>query len=62
MAYFCKNGEHQILPNVYVLPCLTTNVVSIGQLNKSEYLVLIEDGVMHTRDEEGVCSRRSIAT
>jgi hypothetical protein len=56
MVYFCKNGEHWMLPNINFLPRLTTNVVSIGQLDESEYQLLVENGVIHTWDKEGVCS------
>jgi hypothetical protein len=52
VIYSCKNGEHRTLPNVYYLPRLTANIVSVGQLDESGYQVLIETSVMHVRDEE----------
>ncbi|XP_066358327.1 uncharacterized protein [Miscanthus floridulus] len=48
----CKNGEHRSLPNVYYLPRLTANIISVGQLDKGGYQVLVEDGVMRIRDED----------
>ena len=52
MLFSCKNGEHRSLPNVYYLPRLTANIISIGQLDEGGYQLLVEDGVMRIRDEE----------
>lgn len=57
VLFSCKNGEHRALANVYYLPRLTANIISVGQLNEIGYQVLVEDGVMRIRDEE----RRLIA-
>jgi hypothetical protein len=48
----CKNGEHRSLSNVYYLPRLTANIISIGQLDEGGYEVLVKGGVMAIRDEE----------
>ena len=45
MLFFCKNGEHWSLLNVYYLPRLTANIISIGQLDKAGYEVLVKGGV-----------------
>jgi hypothetical protein len=47
-----KNGEHRALRNVYFLPHLTANIISIGQLDEGGYQVLVEHGVMRVRDED----------
>ncbi|XP_066365003.1 uncharacterized protein [Miscanthus floridulus] len=47
-----KNDEHRAIANVYYLPHLTANIISIGQLDEIGYQVLVEDGVMRVRDEE----------
>jgi hypothetical protein len=52
VLFSCKNGEHRVLPNVYYLPRLTANIVSVGQLDEDGYQVLLEHGVMRVRDEE----------
>ena len=52
VLFSCKNGEHRSLPNVYYLPRLTANIISVGQLDEGGYQVLVEDGVMRIRDEE----------
>jgi len=52
VLFACKNGEHRSLLNVYYLPRLTANIISVGQLDEARYQVLVEDGVMQIRDEE----------
>ena len=52
VLFHCKNGEHRSLANVYFLPRLTANIISVGQLDEGGYQVLVEHGVMRVRDEE----------
>jgi len=52
MLFSYKDGEHRSLPNVYYLPCLTSNIISVGQLDEGGYQVLVEHGVMRVRDED----------
>lgn len=52
VLFHCKNGEHQALANVYFLPRLTANIISVGQLDEGGYQVLVEHGVMWVRDED----------
>jgi len=47
-----KNGEHRELAGVYYIPRLTTNIVSLGQLDEDEYKVLIEHGVLRIWDQQ----------
>jgi hypothetical protein len=47
VLYECKNGEHRSLLNVYYIPRLTTNIISVGQLNEDGFDVRI----MSLRDE-----------
>jgi len=44
-----KSGEHRELGGVYYIPRLTTNIVSIGQLDEDEYKVLIEHDISWPR-------------
>jgi hypothetical protein len=53
ILYQCKNGKHRALPNVYYIPRLDTNIISIGQLDESDYEVKIHCGVMQIRAEDG---------
>jgi hypothetical protein len=52
VLFTCKNGEHRTLANTYFLPRLAANIVSIGQLHKTGFQVLVEDGIMRVRDEQ----------
>jgi hypothetical protein len=51
MLYECKTGEHRALYNVYFIPHLTANIISIGKLDEDGYGIRIKDGVMVVRDE-----------
>jgi hypothetical protein len=52
VLFHYKNGEHRALGNVYFLPRLTANIISVGQLDEAGYQVLVEHGVMRVRDED----------
>jgi hypothetical protein len=51
--YQCKTGEHRVLPNVYFIPRLDTNIISVGQLDEDSHEVKIHRGVMQIREEDG---------
>jgi transposase InsO family protein len=52
ILFACKNGEHRTLANAYYIPRLTTNIISVGQLDEVGFEVLVKGGVMWIRDEE----------
>jgi transposase InsO family protein len=52
ILYKCKTGEHRSLTSVYYIPRLTTNIISVGQLDESGYEVWIKGGIMLLRDED----------
>jgi hypothetical protein len=52
VLFHCKNGEHRALANVYFLPRLTANIISVGQLDEGGYEVLVKHGVMRVWDED----------
>jgi hypothetical protein len=52
ILFSCKNGEHRSLGNIYFIPRLTTNIISVGQLDEVGFKVLIEEGMMQVFDEE----------
>jgi len=39
-----KNGEHKVLTNVYYIPKLQSNIISLGQLEEAGCKVVLEDG------------------
>jgi hypothetical protein len=53
ILYQCKTCEHHTLPNVYFIPYLDTNIISVGQLDECGYEVKIHGGVMQIREEGG---------
>jgi hypothetical protein len=53
MLYQCKTGEHHALPNVYFIPRLDTNIISVGQLDEDGHEVKIHRGVLQIREEDG---------
>lgn len=46
----CKTGEHCILTDVYYIPQLTANILSIGQLVENGCQVLIDGDMLKIRD------------
>jgi hypothetical protein len=44
-------GEHQRLDDVYFIPRLTANIVSLGQLDEGGCPVHIDKGVLRIWDE-----------
>ncbi|XP_066320065.1 uncharacterized protein [Miscanthus floridulus] len=51
ILFSCKTGEHQRLADVYLIPKLTANIISLGQLDEDQYKVLIKDGIMRIWDQ-----------
>lgn len=47
-----KGGEHTHIAGVYFIPRLTTNIVSLGQLDEKGCAVTIDNGVLRIRDEK----------
>jgi transposase InsO family protein len=57
VLFNCKNGEHRSFVGVYYIPRLTSNIISIGQLDEAGYKINIDDGVLRIREQ----SRRLLA-
>jgi len=52
VVFQCKSGEHKALTDVYYIPKLRSNIVSIGQLDERGCQVLIDSGVLRIKDRE----------
>ena len=52
VVFQCKAGEHKTLTDVYYIPKLRSNIVSLGQLDERGCQVLIDGGVLRLRDRE----------
>jgi transposase InsO family protein len=53
VLFRCKNGEHRALTDVYYIPELRSSIVSLGQLDEHGAEVLIRNGVLRIRDQDG---------
>jgi hypothetical protein len=51
VLFNCKNGEHHSFTGVYYIPRLTSNIISIRQLDEAGYKVNIEDGMLRIREQ-----------
>ena len=52
VLFACRSGEHRRLDGVYYIPRLTTNIVSLGQMDEDGYKVNIESGILCLFDLE----------
>ena len=50
VLFNCKSGEHQALTGVYHIPRLTTNIISLGQLEEDGFKILLESGFLRIWD------------
>jgi hypothetical protein len=53
VLFVCKNGELQMFADIYCIPRLTANIVSIGHLDGTSYDIRLKDGVMNIREPSG---------
>jgi transposase InsO family protein len=44
ILFKCRNGAHKALAGVYLIPRLTTNIVSLGQLEEGDHKILLLHG------------------
>jgi hypothetical protein len=49
----CRNGDHKALTVVYLIPRLTTNIVSLGQLEEAGYRIVLFGGYLKIWDAKG---------
>jgi hypothetical protein len=52
-----KNQEHRVLSEVYYIPSLKCNIVSLGQLEEGGCRVEIDKGVMTVLEREQTCDK-----
>jgi hypothetical protein len=57
VLFNCKNGEHRSFAGVYYIPRLTSNIISLGQLDEAGYKINIDNGILRIREQ----SRRLLA-
>jgi hypothetical protein len=50
VLFALRSGEHRRLGDVYFIPRLTTNIVSLGQMDENGFKVVIEEGILRIFD------------
>ncbi|KAI3742955.1 hypothetical protein L1987_60654 [Smallanthus sonchifolius] len=51
ILFECKNGEQQIVTDVYFIPDLNSNIISLGQMTEAGYKVNMVQNYLWLRDE-----------
>jgi hypothetical protein len=54
VVFVCKNSESRSFDGVYFIPRLTTNIMSVDQLDEIGYKIDIDTGMMKIREPGGV--------
>lgn len=49
----CKNGETRTLNEVYYIPSLRSNIISLGQLSENGYKIILKGEHLWVRDGKG---------
>ncbi|CAA7020184.1 unnamed protein product [Microthlaspi erraticum] len=49
-----KNGDHQFISNVYYIPNMKTNILSLRQLLEKGYDIRLKDNNLSIRDHENI--------
>ncbi|XP_042944541.1 uncharacterized protein LOC122278418 [Carya illinoinensis] len=62
ISFEANNGSHKILSNVYYIPKIKINILSIGQLMENGYKINMEDRFLWLRDKEGNLIAKSSMT
>jgi hypothetical protein len=52
MLFALRSGEHRRLGEVYFIPRLTTNIVSLGQMDENGFKVVIKEGILRFFDPQ----------
>ncbi|KAM0015872.1 putative malate dehydrogenase (decarboxylating) [Helianthus debilis subsp. tardiflorus] len=53
ILFNCKNGDQFVLPNVYYIPALHSNVISLGQMTEDGYNVGMRQNYLRMYDAKG---------
>jgi hypothetical protein len=53
ICYLQKDGLIGSIKDVYYVPNLKTNILSLGQLTEKGYSILIKDRILHLKDNQG---------
>ncbi|KAJ0703081.1 putative RNA-directed DNA polymerase [Helianthus annuus] len=53
LLFKCKNGDQLMIPDVYFIPALTSNILSLGQMTEEGYDISMQRQFLKVRDEQG---------
>jgi len=53
ISYLQKDDLIGSIQDVYYVPDLKTNILSVGQLKEKGYLILLKDRLLHLKDKQG---------
>jgi len=51
ILFKCRNGDQWVLPEVYFIPKLRSNLVSLGQLTETGHKIVMDDDVLEVFDK-----------
>jgi hypothetical protein len=54
----CKTSGHKTLAGVYYIPRLTTNIISLGQLEEAAYKIVLHASYLKLRDRSGMLTEK----
>lgn len=54
ILFQCLNGEHRELSNVYLIPALKSNIISLGQMSENGCKVILEDMFLWMYDRDRI--------
>jgi hypothetical protein len=54
VVFVCKNDESRSLDGIYLIPRLTTNIMSVGQLDEAGYKINIDTYMMKIHEPGGL--------
>lgn len=53
LLFDCKNGDQLVIPNVYYIPALHSNIISLGQMTEEGYDIGMKKEFLRMYDEAG---------
>uniref|UniRef100_A0A251VAV7 Putative zinc finger, CCHC-type n=1 Tax=Helianthus annuus TaxID=4232 RepID=A0A251VAV7_HELAN len=53
VLFKCKNGDQFVLREVYFIPALNSNIISLGQMTEEGYEIVMRGDYLKISDEEG---------
>lgn len=52
MSFKCQTSEYKVLADVYYIPKLRSNIISLEHLHEHGYKTVLEEGILSIYDQE----------